>query len=504
MSSSFALEARNIEKSFPGVKALDGVSLAVASGEVHALVGENGAGKSTLMLVFGGIHRPEGGEILLDGKRVVFESAHDANQKGISVVYQELSIAPGLSIAENIFAHRQPVRGPNLVDWRELHRKTTDLLALFNMDHLNPGMLVRQLSMADQQVVEILKAISFDPKVLILDEPTSSLTEVEVKKLFRNIRVLKEKGIACIYISHHLPELFEIGDRVTVLRDGKYVCTEKVQDIDENFLVSKMVGRTLANIYGRREPKDTIGDIVFKAKGLTKHGEFQDVSFAVRRGEIVTLAGLIGAGRTEVGRAIFGAEVLQEGELYLNGVRIRVPNPQAAIRQGIGYVTEDRRDYGLYHSFSVERNVVANHLNDFAGAMGFMNTRKIRKFAQDLVQRFRVATPGIDQKVGKLSGGNQQKVLVSAWFGIEPRLLIVDEPTRGVDVGAKSEIYDFIRALARSGVAILMISSDLNEVLGMSDRIVVMRTGQVAGELKGQDATEESVIGLASGVEAKS
>ncbi|MCP4404653.1 MAG: sugar ABC transporter ATP-binding protein [bacterium] len=500
--SDITLEARDISKSFPGVKALDRVSLQIKQGEVHALVGENGAGKSTLMLTLAGIHKPEEGEIYLDGEKVAFSSPHDAHQKGIGIVFQELSLVPNLSVAENIFAHRQPIKRFNWIDSTRLHAQTQDMLALFDISEIDPGTPVRELSIAKQQVVEILKAMSLNPKVLILDEPTSSLTETEVKELFKNIEILKAKGISFIYISHHLPEIFEIADTVTVLRDGKYVCDAQVQEIDEDFLVTKMVGRTIGNIYGEREKDARIGDVLLEAKNLSRRGAFEDVSFQVKQGEIVTFAGLVGAGRTEVGRAIFGSEPVESGEIYLEGRQLSIKKPNQAIEQGIGYMSEDRKTQGLYLRFDLKTNFVANRLSDFCGSGGFLDDPKIEAYAEQSVTEFGVVTPGIHQKVNNLSGGNQQKVLLGTWFGIQPKLLIVDEPTKGVDVGAKSEIYNLLRTLAKSGVGILMISSDLSEVLGVSDRILVMRNGKIAAELSREEATEENVIAIASGVQA--
>ena len=496
------LEARGISKTFPGVKALDRVNLQVKQGEVHALVGENGAGKSTLILTLAGIHKPDEGKIYLDGERVVFDSPHDAHQKGIGIVFQELSLVPNLSVAENIFAHRQPTKRFNMIDSKRLHEKTHDMLALFELDDIDPATPVRDLSIAKQQVVEILKAISLDPKVLILDEPTSSLTEIEVKELFKNITILKERGISFIYISHHLPEIFEIADTVTVLRDGKYVCDAQVQDIDEDFLVTKMVGRSIGNIYGQRAADAKIGQCLFESKQLSRHGVFKDVTFHVNSGEIVTFAGLVGAGRTEVGRAIFGAEPPDSGEIYLEGRKLSIKTPQQAIEQGIGYMSEDRKNQGLYLRFDLKANFVANRLADFCGKSGFLDDTKIEDYAEKCVKEFGVATPGINQKADNLSGGNQQKVLLGSWFGIQPKLLIVDEPTKGVDVGAKSDIYELLRNLAKTGVGILMISSDLSEVLGLSDRILVMQNGRIAAELSHEEATEENVIAIASGVQA--
>jgi len=496
------LEAKGIVKAFPGVKALNGVNLKVRKGEVHALVGENGAGKSTLMLTLGGVHKPDAGEIFLDGKRVAFDSPQDANRKGISIVYQELSLVPNLSVAENIFANRQPIKRWNLVDTKRLHDQTRVMLAMFDITDIDPDTPVRELSIAKRQVVEILKAMSHRPKVLILDEPTSSLTEYEVKELFKNIDILKEKGLSFIYISHHLPEIFEIADTVTVMRDGHYVCDAAVKEIDEDFLVTKMVGRTLGNIYGQRNEDSVIGDVLFEAKHISRSGGFTDVTFQINRGEIVGFAGLVGAGRTEVGRAIFGAEPIETGEISLDGKPLDIKTTQQAIAQGIGYMSEDRKSQGLYLRFDIRSNLVANHLGDFCDQRGFLSQRQITRYAEECVKKFNVITPGIQQTVGNLSGGNQQKVMLGAWFGIRPKLLIVDEPTKGVDVGAKSEIYSLLRNLAESGVGIIMISSDLNEILGVSDRILVMQHGRIAGELPRHAATEEAVISMASGIQA--
>ena len=492
------LEVSDVTKAFPGIRALDGVDLKVCEGEVHAVVGENGAGKSTLMMTLGGIYKPDSGEIRINGNPVFFESARDANEKGISIVYQELSLLPNLSVAENIFANRQPVKAFNIIDRQRLHNETEKMLTMFDVPEIKPDMLVKELSMANQQVIEILKAMSFNPKVLILDEPTSSLTEVEVKQLFNNIRVLKEKGIAIIYISHYLREIFEIADRVTVLRDGKFVCCEEIKNINEEFLVTKMVGRKLNNIYGCRNPGDKLGKVIFEVRNLTRRGVFENLNFSIKSGEIVGFAGLVGAGRTKVGRAIFGFEPPDEGAVLLDGKDVRSCSVCRAIDHRIGYMTEDRKGQGLYLNFSLEQNFIANRLKDFT-LRGFLQSFSIRENAEKNLVDFHIVTPGIHQPAGSLSGGNQQKALISMWFGIRPRLLIVDEPTRGVDICAKSEIYKLLRGLAASGVAIMMISSDLLEILGVSDRIIVMKTGRIAGVLSRENATEDRIISLATG-----
>jgi ABC-type sugar transport system ATPase subunit len=496
------LETRGIIKTFPGVKALDAVDFTLEEGAVHALVGENGAGKSTLMLVLGGVYRPDAGQILLEGRPITFSSSHDANRAGIAVVYQELSLVPNLSIAENIFAHRQPVRGANLIDWDSLHRRTTELLTLFRSEGLDPRTPVGELSIAKRQVVEILKAMSVNPKILILDEPTSSLTEVETRELFDNIRTLKARGISVIYISHHLQEIFQIADTVTILRDGRHVCDARVCDIDEDFLVTNMVGRKIGNMYGEPPAGRRVGETVFEARGLTRKGEFTDISFHVKEGEIVGFAGLVGSGRTELSRAIFGAEPPEAGRMLLRGKPVSPRSPQQAIRSGIAYLTEDRKAHGLFLDFSIRENVVANHLSDFAGSLlGFLRGGRMEEFARGRIQDFRILAQGPGQVVNNLSGGNQQKVLLSTWFGIKPGFLMADEPTRGVDVGAKSDIYRLLRSLSAQGIAIMLISSDLSEIIGISDRVYVMRDGAIVGELARERATEETIISLATGLQ---
>ena len=497
MENDLVLEVRDIVKTFPGVRALDGVRFELRRGEVHALVGENGAGKTTLMHILGGIYRPDSGEIRLEGRPVRFHSAHDAARSGISVVFQELSLVPNLSVAENVFANRQPTYGPNLIHWEGLHRQTWELLKLFSLD-IHPGTLVKNLSVAQQQVVEILKAISYRPKVLILDEPTSSLAALDTQMLFRNMDVLKARGTSFIYISHHLPEIFQIADRVTVFRDGRYVDTCLARDATEESLVKLMVGRDLANIYGRRTA--LIGPEYFRVEGASRGREFHDVTFSLRRGEILGLAGLVGAGRTQLGRAIFGAAGLERGRLHLEGRPLWIRSAADAIRHGLAYLTEDRKEQGLFLRMALRGNCIAPSLERFANALGWMNERRIDQFAHASRSRFRIITPSITQQVRNLSGGNQQKVLLSMWMGIGPKVLIVDEPTRGVDVGARSEIYSLLRELSLSGVGIIMISSDLLEILGLSDRVLVMRQGGLAGEFPREEATEENVIACATGV----
>jgi ABC-type sugar transport system ATPase subunit len=495
------LETRAISKTFPGVRALDKVDFTLEAGAVHALVGENGAGKSTLMLTLGGVYRPDSGEILLDGAPVFFSSPHDANRAGISVVYQDLSLVPNLSVAENIFARRQPLRGANLIDWDRLHAATTELLTLFGSEHIDPRTPVRELSIAKRQVVEILKAMSVNPKILILDEPTSSLTEIETRELFDNIRKLKARHISVIYISHHLPEIFQIADTVTILRDGRRVCDARVSDIDENFLITNMVGRTISNMYGESPAHSAAAGALFEAEGLTREPSFRGITFHVDAGEIVGFAGLVGSGRTELGRAIFGAEPPHRGTMKMKGRSVAPRSPKHAIMEGLGYLTEDRKTQGLFLEFSIRENVVANHLTDFSRPpLGFLHGGRMDEFAKKSIGDFHIVAPGPAQVVNNLSGGNQQKVLLGTWFGIKPEFLIVDEPTRGVDVGSKSDIYMLLRSLAARGIGIMVISSDLSEIIGISDRVYVMREGALVGELPRGGATEENIIGMATGL----
>ena len=488
-TDNLVLEVQEVVKTFPGVRALDGVSLDLRKGEVHALVGENGAGKSTLMHVLGGVYQADSGRILMDGREVRFADTHSACLHGISVVFQEFSLSENLSIAENIFANRQPTGFGGLVDWDELYSHTSGILNLFKWD-IEPETPVGELSTSQQQVVEILKAVAREPRVLILDEPTSSLTAVEIELLFENIRRLREQGLSIIYISHHLSEVFRIADRVTVLRDGKLVETCLVQDVTEEDLVKKMVGRELADMYGSRT--SDLGEERFRLESM-------GIRFLVRAGEIVGIAGLAGAGRTELARAIFGCEPLK-GRMYLDGKPIATRSPEDAIANRIAYLTEDRKDDGLFLDMTIRENCAAPSLSEFAGRTGFVKEKAVTTFAEDFCDSFNIVTPSAWQTVGLLSGGNQQKVLLSMWIGIRPLLLIADEPTRGVDVGAKSEIYHLLRRLAAEGVAIILISSDLPEILGMSDRILVMRNGRLAAEFTSEEATEEKVISWAAGV----
>jgi len=480
------------------VKALDNVSFEVRRGEVHALVGENGAGKTTLMHVLGGVLRPTGGRIILNGEEVSFRNAHDAQLRGIRVVFQELSIVPNLSVAENIFANSQPVNIFGMIRRSELNRRTVEKIKLFG-EEIAPETPAGKLPLGKRQILEILKALTFNPHVVLLDEPTSSLSAVETEMLFSNIRKLKKKGISFIFISHHLPEIFEIADRVTVLRDGVYQGTFDVSDITEDNLISYMVGRNISDMFARKTRFRGEASPVLEVKGLTRNGEFEDISFTVHKGEILGFSGLVGAGRTDVARAIFGINKPDAGSVKVHGMEIAQHSVQEIIKRGVGYLTEDRKLHGLFLTLPIRENLVSSSLQRFTSKLGIINNDRISRYAQDLSKRFNIITPSIQQIVFNLSGGNQQKLLLGMWMGTNPSVLIADEPTRGVDVGAKEEIYTHIYELAARGTAIVLISSDLNEILGMSDRICIMKEGRLQAILDAGEATEELIMSYALG-----
>ncbi len=485
------LELHGITKTFPGIRAVDIVTRALRRGEVHGVVGENGAGKSTLMNILGGVLQPDMGEILLEGVPTRFADAADAGRKGIAVVFQELSLVPGLSVSENIFFNRQPVDSFGFVAASRLHADALRLLTLFNLK-LKPTRLIKDLGTGTRQLIEVLKAISLRPKILILDEPTSSLGAAEKDLLFANIRRLKSEGVSILYISHHLSEIFELCDRVTVLRDGKTVGTLRTEEVTEESLIKRMVGRELSNMYGRKSNQSE--DVYFR---VVQRGE---EIITLRRGEIIGIAGLIGSGRSELAQEIVGIVPKPECRLYLDGKELRFHHPAEAIRHGVVYLTEDRKESGLFLSMSVRENCAAPRLAAFANKFDFVSDRRMTNAALASQRRFNIATSSIRKPVAQLSGGNQQKVLLAMWISTKPRVLIVDEPTRGVDVGAKSEIYRLLRDLADAGVGIIMISSELQEILGMSDRIIVLRAGQAVAEFDRTEATEEKLIFAASGM----
>jgi ABC-type sugar transport system ATPase subunit len=492
------LRAEKITKAFPGVVAVDHVSLTLERGEILALVGENGAGKSTLMHVLGGSLRPDDGKIFLEGAPAVFNSPEDAIHAGISVVPQEPSLIGGLSVAENIFANRQPVGLLNMINWRSLYSETERFLHRFELA-ISPRRLVKQLSMGQQQILEILKAISTSPKVLILDEPTSSLTEGETTYLFESIRRLQTQGMSFIYVTHKLFEVFTIASRVIVLRDGRFVASKEVADVSEDDLVAMMVGRQISNLYGAGARRE-LGEVYFRAQGLNRRRRFSDVSLELHRGEILGIAGLVGARRTEIGRSIFGADPLDAGQVFLNGRPLKIARPQDAIRNGIVYLTEDRKAQGLFLTMSVEDNLVAPNLQDFTSRAGALLRRKMAAYATGVIGDYSIDTPSIGKKVLNLSGGNQQKVLVATWMGIRPQVIIFDEPTRGVDVGARAQIYQKIQEFAAQGTGVIMISSDMAELIGMCDRILVVHDGRITWEASRDEFSEAKILAHAAGL----
>ncbi|HZC58556.1 MAG TPA: sugar ABC transporter ATP-binding protein [Chthoniobacterales bacterium] len=498
MSGEHILKLRAITKDYPGVRAVDQVDFDLRHGEVHAVVGENGAGKSTLMNILGGVLAPDSGDIFLEDRPVRFLNAADAGRHGIGVVFQELSLVPSLSVAENVYFNRQPIDRIGFVASRRLHNATRQLLTLFNLN-INPAKEVAELSMGHRQIIEVLKAISLRPTILILDEPTSSLSATEIDRLFDNIRRLKSEGVSFIYISHHLPEIFQIADRVTVLRDGKNAGTFNIAEVNEESLVKRMVGRELTNMYGRGA--NQIEDTYFQVERAdSKTTVASKLRLVLRKGEILGIAGLIGSGRSELAMDIVGITPNRRCTVLLNGRRFQFRHPAEAIKQGVVYLTENRKELGLYLSMSMQDNCVAPTLRTYANRLGFISDRQINSAGLDARQRFNIATPNVRKLVGELSGGNQQKVLLAMWTGTRPRVLIVDEPTRGVDIGAKAEIYKLLRGLAASGIGIVMISSELQEILGMSDRIAVMRNHRFVAEFSRENASEETLILAAAGL----
>ena len=490
------LALEGVSKSFGAVRALRGVSLQLFAGEAHALAGENGAGKSTLIKAMAGVHRPDEGTVLLDGEPVVFHGPADARDAGVAVIYQEPTLFPDLSVAENIFMGRQPRRSFGRVDHRSVRSATADLFRRLGVD-LDPDQPARGLSIADQQLVEIAKALSFDARVLIMDEPTAALTGSEVARLFGVVRSLREEGAAILFISHRLEEVFALCQRVTTLRDGAWIASEPVDGLSEDDLIRRMVGRDLDELYPKTPAE--VGAVALSVRRLTREGVFTDVSFEVRSGEIVGLAGLVGAGRSEVARAVFGVDRWDGGEVEVAGKPLKPGAPSLAMAAGLALVPEDRRAQGLVMGMSIERNIGLTGLRANSRA-GVMNRGSERSRAVDWAVRLQVKYARLADVVGTLSGGNQQKVVLAKWLATSPTVLIVDEPTRGIDVGTKAEVHRLLSELAGQGVAVLMISSDLPEILGMADRVLVMHEGRIAAEIPRAEATEQSVVAAATGV----
>lgn len=489
-----ALKLERINKSFPGVKALDNVDLSIAKGEILSICGENGAGKSTLMNIIAGNLLPDSGQLYINDKLVKIKDTQTAFDHGIAVVYQHQSLVESLSVAENIYANRQPVNRFGLIRFGELYNNSGILLKNLGLDDINPSTLVSRLSPPERQLVEIAKALSRDPSIFILDEPTASITERETRILFEILLRLKQQGVSILYISHRLEEIFKISDRVSVLKDGRSQGTFAINEINKDQLITKMVGREIKSL---KTVSTTLPDVLLEVKDLSGD-KFKNISFKLQRGEILGMAGLIGAGRSEIARAIFGADKVKSGRVILNG-RVITPlkNVDDAIRNGIAYVPEDRKTSGLFQEMSIQDNVIAGDLRSALSGSGFSQA-KARKIAIESKDKLRIIAPDVAQKVINLSGGNQQKVVLAKWLLTKPDVLIVDEPTHGIDVGAKYEIYEILKAMAADGKGILIISSDLPELIGLCDRILAIKQGTLAGQMSREEVSEEKIMSLAA------
>ncbi len=492
------LKLENITKRFPGVLALDNMQLEVYPGEVHALLGENGAGKSTLMKIISGVYPKDEGKIFYIGEERDIKNPTMARDLGINIIYQEFNLFPQLTVAQNIFAGREPqsfIKG--ILSEKKLNQEAQIIIDSLNLD-FSPTEKIENLSVARQQMVEIAKAVSFNADVLIMDEPTAALTESEINELFKTIKKFRAQGVAIIYISHRLQELDQIADRVTVFRDGQWVGTKKYQETSKSELIKMMVGRDVKDFFHKRD-SFVKEKKVFETKNLNSKGKFSNISFHLNEGEILGFSGLMGAGRTEVARAIFGADSFDSGKIFVKGEKQKITSPTAAIKHNIGYLSEDRKKDGLTLSLSVTDNTIIASIPKFSNNIGIINDNKSRKVTQELCSNLKIKTPGLDQQVVNLSGGNQQKIILAKWLCRQSKILIFDEPTRGIDVGAKVEIYDLMIKLVKEGTSIIMISSELPEILAMSDRIYVMHEGRIAGEMMGEDATQENIMHLATG-----
>jgi len=484
------LKLTNISKQFPGVLALDNVQFDILPGEVHALLGENGAGKSTLIKIASGVYQPDQGEIIVDGQPVRFSNPREAQAHGIATIYQELLLYPELSVAENIFMGHAPRTRFGAIDWSTMRQKAREILASLNIYDMDVMSKVGQLTVGNRQRVEIAKALSMNARVLIMDEPTAAITESDVDRLFEIVTLLKERDVGIIYISHRLHEVFEIGNRVTVLRDGKYIDTKPVSETSEDDLIRMMVGRTIDTLFPKEEA--TIGETVLEVRNLNRKPLTRNISFELRAGEILGLAGLIGSGRSELAHVLFGYTPAESGTIKINGSEVKIKSPTQAMRHGIAYLPEDRGTQGLIREMTLCDNTSITVLHELSRAT-FIDRQAELDLARQTIESLGIRAYSPLQLAGKLSGGNQQKVVVGKWLATRPTILIVDEPTRGIDVGSKAEIHRLMSQLAQQGLAILMISSELPEILGMSDRILVMREGEIVAEFMRSEATQENI-----------
>ncbi|RFU65184.1 sugar ABC transporter ATP-binding protein [Peribacillus glennii] len=494
--TEYLLQMNHISKTFPGVKALDNVMLEVKPGEVHALIGENGAGKSTLIKILAGIYAPDpGAEFYFEGKEAGIHKPIDATLKGISIIYQDLSLFPNLSVAENIYMGRESTsKSWKKIDWKKIEETAEKALKELDVQ-VDLNMPVEKLSIAQQQLIEIARALAFDAKLIVMDEPTSSLSAGEVEKLYKVINDLKRKGIAIIFVSHKLKELFTVSDRFTVLRDGKFVGTYETNDLDEDKLITLMVGRQV--LYEKNQGIIKAGNTIFEVKGLSKEGNFRDISFELKQGEVLGITGLVGSGRTELAQAIFGVNRPFTGEIKINGETVKVRSSEDAVKKGIAYIPESRKTQGLILQQSIINNISLPVLKTLRNALGLINRKKETALADHYVETLDVRPALPKMEAGQLSGGNQQKVVIGKWLSTKPKILIIDEPTNGIDIGAKTEIHKLLRKLASEGMGVIVISSELPEVLAVSDRILVMRHGKIAGELSINEATQENIMNYA-------
>ncbi|MGG0285725.1 sugar ABC transporter ATP-binding protein [Peribacillus butanolivorans] len=489
------IEMKNIYKAFGQNKVLEGVQFSLEAGEVHALMGENGAGKSTLMNILTGLHKHDQGTIEINGKETSFKDSKEAEEAGMAFIRQELNIWPEMTVLENLFIGKEMVNTFGVLRNKQMKARANEIFKTLNIS-LPFDKEAGLCSVGEQQMIEIAKALMTDAEVIIMDEPTAALTDREIEKLFEVMKGLTKKGVSLVYISHRMEEIFAICDRITVMRDGKTVDTKRIKDTNFDEVVQKMVGRELEDRFPHREAH--LGEVVLDVKGLTKKGLFEDIHFAVRKGEIVGVAGLMGAGRTEIMRALFGVDQIDSGEITVEGKKVSIRKPTDAVRYGLAFITENRKEEGLILDFSVRENIGLPNLKSFAPS-GLVKTEDEKKFAEMMIKRLHVKTSSTETIIGNLSGGNQQKVVIAKWIGTSPKVLIMDEPTRGIDVGAKREIYELMNELTERGIAIIMVSSELPEIVGMSDRILVVHEGKIAGELKKQEVTQEKIMALATG-----
>lgn len=486
---------RNIHKAFGQNQVLTGVDFDLREGEIHALMGENGAGKSTLMNILTGLHKRDEGTIIIDGKELYFANPKEAEQQGVAFIHQELNVWPDMTVLENLFVGKELKSSFGLLQTKEMKA-----LATKQFEKLAVSIPLDQeagrCSVGQQQMIEIAKALMTNAKVIIMDEPTAALTDREIEKLFEVMNALRKDGVSIVYISHRMEEIFAMCDRITVMRDGKTVDTKPIPETNFDEVVRKMVGRELTDRFPARNPSP--GETVLEVRNLTRKGIFENVSFSIRSGEIVGVSGLMGAGRTEMMRAIFGLDPVDSGEIWINGKKVVIKAPHEAVKLGIGFITEDRKDEGLVLDFSIRENMALPNLVSFA-PKGIIDQKSEQDFVDMLIKRLTIKTESSETRAGNLSGGNQQKIVIAKWIGIGPKVLILDEPTRGVDVGAKREIYQLMNELTERGVAIIMVSSELPEILGMSDRVLVVHEGKISGELPKSEATQEKIMTLATG-----